>query len=92
VPAGRGRGPRARQVPSAGGHRDELLEQGAVRTIGDECLGVPLHGEDERVRWILDRLDRAIGRARAHAQPGADPVHGLMMKRVHSELGGPEDA
>jgi hypothetical protein len=40
---------------------DEALEQRTEFAGAVEVLGVPLHAEDEPLRWILDGFDDAVG-------------------------------
>ena len=51
----------------------------------DMPSGVPLHAEQERAAGILDRLDGAVGRGGHRAQPGAEPVGGLVVEGVDRE-------
>ena len=66
--------------------RDERLEEAAVRAPMGEELGVPLHGEQERVGGSLVALHRAVGGPRGGAEPVAEAVDGLVVEGVDAQL------
>ena len=67
---------------------DERLEQSLVVGLH---LGVPEHAERERLRGILDRLERPVLGKRALDEPLPHPADTLMMARVDGAVAGTED-
>src|SRR6266498_730994 len=47
---------------------------------------MPLHADVERMRWILDPFDDAVGSERGDTQPFADVTDRLVMRGIHVQL------
>src|SRR5262245_51897007 len=84
--------PASASAAAARGFHDRGEERARRAVVADEFFGMPLHRDDEATAIrVLDRLDQVVGRPAHVSKVPTEPVDGLMVEAVDSQLGAADD-